>query len=194
MKKGWRTPFSFKITPRRARRTGHALFVSGFAVIPQSRQIAINFLLLPYIERGMRAAHVPLEAAAGNQRSSYGESPPRGRGRADKTGTGRLRKPCIAPCAGRLHRNSAGPGISQRRVLRHRRAYGDAGPYPAEIPAKASGKAGCGSARHSAQRAVSGALSDARACARPPAAKAPRWRSTWRTRGRWFPATRLKTA
>ena len=37
----------------------------------------------------MRAAHVPLEAAAGNQRSSYGESPPRGRGRADKTGTGR---------------------------------------------------------------------------------------------------------
>ena len=29
-------------------------------------------------------------------------------------------------------------------------------------------------------------------CARPPAAKAPRWRSTWRTRGRWFPATRLK--
>ena len=113
----------------------------------------------------MRAAHVPLEAAAGNQRSSYGESPPRGRGRADKTGTGRLRKPCIAPCAGRLHRNSAGPGISQRRVLRHRRAYGDAGPYPAEIPAKASGKAGCGGARHSAQRAVSGALSEERACA-----------------------------
>ena len=32
MKKGWRTPFSFKITPRRARRTGlKALFVSSLA-------------------------------------------------------------------------------------------------------------------------------------------------------------------
>ena len=30
-KKGWRTPFSFKITPRRARRTGpQALFVGSF--------------------------------------------------------------------------------------------------------------------------------------------------------------------
>ena len=32
MKKGWRTPFSFKITPRRARRTGpQALFVGSLA-------------------------------------------------------------------------------------------------------------------------------------------------------------------
>ena len=31
---------------------------------------------MPYIERGMRAAHVPLEAAAGNQRSGSRESPP----------------------------------------------------------------------------------------------------------------------
>ena len=31
-KKGWRTPFSFKITPRRARRTGpQALFVGSLA-------------------------------------------------------------------------------------------------------------------------------------------------------------------
>ena len=31
LKKGWRTPFSFKITPRRARRTGpQALFVGSF--------------------------------------------------------------------------------------------------------------------------------------------------------------------
>ncbi|MBS5226726.1 MAG: hypothetical protein KHY82_01110, partial [Subdoligranulum sp.] len=32
LKKGWRTPFSFKITPRRARRTGpQALFVGSLA-------------------------------------------------------------------------------------------------------------------------------------------------------------------
>ena len=32
MKKGWRTPFSFKIIPRRARRTGpQALFVGSLA-------------------------------------------------------------------------------------------------------------------------------------------------------------------